>query len=127
MELQLQEQDDNDGAAVTTGPMNRELAERVAEFNDRLAFTERRFLSPRGLPRRPWFKHVGQAPGLYKGYGAESLPGVTQAVNDGKMALAEEQVLVAAGRIRDAALFLAGRGGEEEEVVGAEAVVTEMQ
>ena len=93
----------------------RELSERLAALNDRLAFTERRFLSPPGLPGRPWFKHVGQAPGLHLGYGAESLPGVTQAVNDGKMVLAQEQVLVAAWRVREAALFLAGRADDGAE------------
>jgi hypothetical protein len=102
-----------------------EWTRRMAALNDRLAFTERRFLTAEGLPHRPWFKHVGQAPGLYMGYGAESLPGVTQAVSDGMMHLAQQQVLVAAGRIKEAALFLAGRGGgggeeEEGEGVGVE-------
>jgi N-acetylated-alpha-linked acidic dipeptidase len=98
--------------------------ERLRALNDRLAFTERRFLSPPGLPRRPWFKHVGQAPGLYLGYGAETLPAVTQALNDNQIALAQQQVLEAADRIKDAALFLAGRGGDEEE---AEPAVMDVQ
>lgn len=98
------------------------LRERLVDLNNRIAFTERRFLTPSGLPRRPWFKHVGQAPGLYKGYGADSLPGVTQAVNDGKMGQAQQQVLVAAWQIKEAALFLAGRPGQEE---GAAATTTE--
>lgn len=95
----------------------------MAAFNDRLAFAERQLLSPPGLPGRLWFKHVGQAPGLYLGYGAESLPGVTQAVNDGRMVLAQEQVWVAAQRITDAALFLAGRR-REGEVVDVQEMMT---
>lgn len=37
------------------------------DLNDRLAMTERRFLSREGLPGRTWFRHVLQAPGLYLG------------------------------------------------------------
>eukprot|EP00301_Raphidiophrys_heterophryoidea_P002246 c11052_g1_i1.p1 GENE.c11052_g1_i1~~c11052_g1_i1.p1 ORF type:complete len:704 (+),score=173.11 c11052_g1_i1:37-2148(+) len=80
----------------------------VASLNDRLAFTERRFLSRDGLPGRKFFKHVLQAPGLYLGYGADVLPGVTQAVQDANWDLAAAQVQVAAQCITDAALYLAG-------------------
>lgn len=44
-------------------------------------------------------------------YAAESLPGITQALSDGDLSLAQEQVLVAAARVSDAAAFLSG-GGE---------------
>ncbi len=87
----------------------------LSTLNDRLAFTERRFCSKAGLPGRKWFRHIGQAPGLYLGYAGESLPGVTQAVNDGETVLAQEQVLVAASRIKAAATYLAGGMEEEEE------------
>lgn len=40
---------------------------RVANLNERLAMTERRFLAEQGLPGRQWFRHVLQAPGLYLG------------------------------------------------------------
>lgn len=39
----------------------------VADLNERLAMTERRFLVDEGLPGRQWFRHVLQAPGLYLG------------------------------------------------------------
>jgi len=79
--------------------------------NDVLAFTERRFLLPSGLPRRPWFKHVLQAPGLYLGYAALAFPGIAQAVDDGDWATADEQIQAAANAIRQAALFLGEVGG----------------
>ncbi len=104
-----------DQAAVVSA----EGGERLSKLNDRLAFTERRLLSPPGLPRRPWFKHIGQAPGLYLGYDAETLPAVTQALNDNQIALAQQQVFEAASRIEDAALFLAGRGDGMEPAVAA--------
>lgn len=88
--------------------MPSESHSSARSLNDRLAFTERRFLSAQGLPHRPWFKSIKQAPGLYLGYGAESFPGVTQALSDGEWTLAQDQVQVAADRVAAAANFLAG-------------------
>ena len=42
------------------------------KFNDRLIQTERSFLGE-GLPGRPFYKHVVQAPGIYKGYDTGNL------------------------------------------------------
>ena len=84
-----------------------------AELNERLAMTERRFLTRDGLPRRPWFKHVLQAPGFYLGYAPDSLPGAAQAVRDGDWALAQAQIGVAAEAIAAAAEFLGGGGAEQ--------------
>lgn len=46
----------------------------VSDMNDILFKAERQFLG-RGLPKRPYYKHVIQAPGLYLGYGSSSFPG----------------------------------------------------
>ena len=35
---------------------------------------------PRGLPGRPWYRHLIYAPGLLTGYGAKTLPGVREAI-----------------------------------------------
>ena len=35
-----------------------------------------------GLPGRPWFKNLVYAPGRYTGYGAKTLPGVREAIED---------------------------------------------
>lgn len=45
-------------------------------------------------------------------YGAESFPGITQALQDGNEQLAQEQVLVAAGCVENAAAFLSGEAAE---------------
>ncbi|MFN2473060.1 MAG: transferrin receptor-like dimerization domain-containing protein [Sphingomicrobium sp.] len=37
-------------------------------------------LDPAGLPRRPWFKNLIYAPGTLTGYGAKTLPGVREAI-----------------------------------------------
>jgi N-acetylated-alpha-linked acidic dipeptidase len=78
----------------------------IVNLNNRLSLTERKFLSDEGLPSRPWFKHVLQAPGLYLGYAGESYPGIQQAIDDGNLELAQEQVNEAALRVNNAATFL---------------------
>ena len=35
---------------------------------------------PRGLPGRPWFTNLVYAPGTLTGYGAKTLPGVREAI-----------------------------------------------
>ena len=59
-----------------------------------------------GLPGRPWYKHVLQAPGLYTGYAARTLPGVDDAITAANWPLANAQAAVAAQRVAAAARFL---------------------
>jgi len=66
---------------------SQELQERVesasnTELNQILFTAERSFLYENGLPNRPWYKHMIQAPGLFSGYGADSFPGLTQSIKD---------------------------------------------
>ena len=35
-----------------------------------------------GLPGRPWFRNLIYAPGRFTGYGAKTLPGVREAIED---------------------------------------------
>ena len=74
--------------------------------NEKLGLVERQFLNDAGLPGRPWFKHICQAPGMDLGYAAEAFPGIQQAIDDGDLHLAQQQVDVAAERIHQVALFL---------------------
>ena len=94
-------------AAVALEVQNASHAD-LADLNTRLSMTERQFLSDAGLPKRPWMKHTLQAPGFYLGYAAEALPGVQQALDDGDVELAQEQVGVVANCVQRAATFLAG-------------------
>jgi N-acetylated-alpha-linked acidic dipeptidase len=41
---------------------------------------------PAGLPERPWFKNLIYAPGRYTGYGAKTLPGLTEAIEEERWA-----------------------------------------
>lgn len=55
--------DDGDEA----GDIGMEGERDIEYLNERLAMTERHFLTQDGLPNRRWFRHVVQAPGLYLG------------------------------------------------------------
>jgi N-acetylated-alpha-linked acidic dipeptidase len=39
-------------------------------------------LRPEGLPGRPWYMHMIYAPGRFTGYGAKTLPGVREAIEE---------------------------------------------
>ena len=54
--------------------------------------SERRLTSPEGLLRRPWYKHMIYAPGVYSGYGAKTFPGVREALEQKHWAEAESEV-----------------------------------
>jgi N-acetylated-alpha-linked acidic dipeptidase len=55
--------------------------DKEAIINRDLASVEQAFLSAKGLPGRPWYKHTIFAPGSYAGYAAEIFPGVTESMN----------------------------------------------
>jgi len=81
---------------------------RGSSLNDRLVFTERMFLSDSGLPKRPYYKHVIQAPGLYEGYAARTFPGLYEAIQAGDWGQASIQNKILTAKINNAASFLAG-------------------
>ncbi len=51
-----------------------------ARINASLAHIDELLLDPQGLPGRPWFKNLVYAPGTLTGYGAKTLPGVREAI-----------------------------------------------
>jgi N-acetylated-alpha-linked acidic dipeptidase len=52
----------------------------LADLNQKLAASEQRLTTPEGLFRRPWYKHMIYAPGVYSGYDAKTIPGVREAI-----------------------------------------------
>ncbi len=75
-------------------------------LNAELALAERKLTSEQGLPRRPWVKHVLYAPGTYTGYGAKTMPGVREALEQGRFQEAQEQIAVVAKALQDEAAFV---------------------
>lgn len=79
------------------------------DLNDRLMLTERAFIDPDGLPRRPWYKHVIYAPGLYAGYAADILPGLARAIKDQNWEAARAHIQHLSRIIERAATHLIGK------------------
>ena len=51
-----------------------------ARINTALATIDELLLDPQGLPGRPWYKNLISAPGTLTGYGAKTLPGVREGI-----------------------------------------------
>jgi N-acetylated-alpha-linked acidic dipeptidase len=51
-----------------------------AQINAALQNIDELLLDPQGLPGRPWYKNLVTAPGTLTGYGAKTLPGVREAI-----------------------------------------------
>jgi len=49
-------------------------------INASLAQIDQLLMDPAGLPGRPWFQNLVYAPGTLTGYGAKTLPGVREAI-----------------------------------------------
>jgi N-acetylated-alpha-linked acidic dipeptidase len=80
-------------AKARAGVEGRAVApETLARVNALLIRSERVLLGPEGLPRRPWFKHLLYAPGVYAGYGASTLPGVREAIQQKRYPEAEKEI-----------------------------------
>jgi N-acetylated-alpha-linked acidic dipeptidase len=80
--------------------------EQLNTLNQNLALAERKLISAQGLPRRPWMQHVLYAPGWYTGYSAKTLPGVREAIEEGRYPEAEEQITQAARALQDEATWI---------------------
>ncbi|KAH9843828.1 Zn-dependent exopeptidase [Rhodofomes roseus] len=57
-----------------------QAAKRVRAVNKKLAGFERGFIHPDGIKDREWYRHLGVAPGKWLGYGATTLPALTEAI-----------------------------------------------
>jgi N-acetylated-alpha-linked acidic dipeptidase len=78
----------------------------LARLNETLRATETMFISPTGLPNRPWYKHTIYAPGEYTGYAAVVIPGVNEAIDARNTTVAEQQLVELAKAINLAAQTL---------------------
>lgn len=67
---------------------------------------EQRLLRDEGLPFRPWYKNMLYAPGRFTGYGAKTLPGVREAVEERRFDDAARYIGLTAEAIGDYAAGL---------------------
>ena len=76
----------DDAALATVAP------ERAAKADTILLGVEQVLTDSRGLPGRPWYRHLIYAPGLLTGYGAKTLPGVREAIESRRWAEASDYI-----------------------------------
>ena len=57
---------------------------------------EQSLLRNEGLPGRDWYKHMIYAPGRFTGYGAKTLPGVREAIEEERWADADRYAILTA-------------------------------
>lgn len=67
---------------------------------------EQRLLRDQGLPFRPWYKNMIYAPGRFTGYGAKTLPGVREAIEERRFDDAAAYIGLTAEAISDYAAGL---------------------
>jgi N-acetylated-alpha-linked acidic dipeptidase len=77
-------------------------------LNQTLMAGERAMASDKGLPNRPWFRHVIYAPGQYTGYAAVVIPGVNEAIDLKDAGLTAQQLQVLTDTLNRAAGVLEG-------------------
>ncbi|KZT12731.1 Zn-dependent exopeptidase [Laetiporus sulphureus 93-53] len=58
----------------------KKAIKRVKKVNKKLTQFERGFIHPDGIKDREWYRHLGVAPGKWLGYGATTLPALTEAI-----------------------------------------------
>ena len=88
--LQLSAQSFDAAYAAALAEPTRLTPTQVATVNETLRRAEQALLGADGLPGRPWYRHLIYAPGLYTGYGAKTLPGVREAIEERQWALASD-------------------------------------
>jgi len=75
------------------GSLSSEQASLLAELNRQLIQSERKLTNEDGLPRRPWYKHLIYAPGIYSGYEVKTVPSVREGIEQKNYAEAEAEIV----------------------------------
>ncbi len=89
----------------------------AAALNTDLLEIQRTFLSERGLPQRPWFKHQVYAPGAYTGYGAKPIAAVREFMDQGKWEEAGAQVPTVGEVLENVATAIARAADDLEKAI----------
>jgi N-acetylated-alpha-linked acidic dipeptidase len=70
-------------------------------LNQQLIESERKLTNEDGLPRRPWYKHLLYAPGVYSGYDVKTVPGVREGIEQKRYAEAEQEIVRVGKALQD--------------------------
>jgi N-acetylated-alpha-linked acidic dipeptidase len=81
-------------------------AEMLRALNHRLIESERRLTNDDGLPRRPWYKHLLYAPGIYSGYDVKTIPSVREGIELKRYSEAEQEIARVAKALEEEASLI---------------------
>jgi len=87
----------------------------LADLNRKLMESERRLTTSEGLPRRPWYKHMLYAPGVYSGYGVKTLPGIREAIEEKLWAEADSEIKTVATVLDEESALINAAAAELEQ------------
>jgi len=88
----------------------------LQDLNSKLIQTERQLTNDEGLPRRPWYKHLIYAPGYYSGYGAKTLPGVREGIEEKRYQEAEKEITKVAKALENYAAAIESAASDLEKL-----------
>ncbi len=90
-------------------------AATMQDVNQKLMESERRLTTSDGLLRRPWYKHMIYAPGVYSGYGVKTLPGIREAIEEKRWAEADSEIVRAAAVLDNESTLISSAAAELEQ------------
>ncbi len=93
-------------------------AQTAAALNAELMQIQRTFLTEKGLPERPWYKHQIYAPGAYTGYGAKPIAAVREYMDQEKWKEADAQVPMVGQVMENVAAAIGKAADDLEKAVG---------
>lgn len=88
------------------GELSDAQAQQLAALNAKLIESERTLTNSEGLPRRPWYKHLLYAPGVYSGYGVKTVPGVREGIEQKRYAEADQEIVRVGKALQDEAALI---------------------
>ena len=97
------------------GALSENQVESLRVLNQRLIESERKLTNDDGLPRRPWFKHLLYAPGIYSGYGVKTIPSVREGIEQKRYAEAEQEIVRVAKALEDESALIESAARQLEE------------
>ena len=100
--------------AAKQGSLSEEQAAALVALNRQLIESERKLTNEDGLPRRPWYKHLIYAPGIYSGYEVKTVPSVREGIEQKRYAEAEGEIARVGKALQDESALIDAAAGAVE-------------
>jgi N-acetylated-alpha-linked acidic dipeptidase len=90
-------------------------AATLQDLNQKLMESERRLTTSEGVLRRPWYRHMLYAPGVYSGYGVKTLPGIREAIEERFWSEADSEIVRVAAVLENESALINAAAAELEQ------------